>query len=177
MRSERTERKVNSDDTAKMLLGYLKRYRGLIAVLIGMCALCMTGCSVQRSLRADVRSRMYEVTRDTVRETAVVVDHDTLREVTTITIQQNEAGDTVKQSIVTDLTRARVRDNVVTSRMKSEVVRDTVFIEKRDSVSTTTNLSGETKKRSTLVGALKWVFFIILGLIVLVIVFRFNFKK
>lgn len=120
---------------------------------------------------------MYEVTRDTVRETAVVVDHDTLREVTTITIQQNEAGDTVKQSIVTDLTRARVRDNVAISRMKSEVVRDTVFIEKRDSVSTTTNLSGETKKRSTLVGALKWVFFIIVGLIVLVIVFKFNIKK
>ena len=36
---------------------------------------------------------MYEVTRDTVREQVMVAVHDTIREVTTITVQLGQAGD------------------------------------------------------------------------------------
>ena len=70
--------------------------------------------------------------------------HDTLREVTTIIIRQNEAGDTVKQSVVTDRYRGRnaeaakvdfplraVELNLHDERLT--VQRDTVYIEKRDS--------------------------------------------
>ena len=75
----------------------------------------------------------------------MVAVHDTLREVTTITIRQNEAGDTVKQSVVTDRYRGRnaeaakvdfplraVELNLHDERLT--VQRDTVYIEKRDSV-------------------------------------------
>ena len=82
-------------------------------------------------------------TRDTVREEVVVAVHDTLREVTTIIIRQNEAGDTVKQSVVTDRYRGRnaeaakvdfplraVELNLHDERLT--VQRDTVYIEKRE---------------------------------------------
>ena len=74
----------------------------------------------------------------------MVAVHDTLREVTTIIIRQNEAGDTVKQSVVTDRYRGRnaeaakvdfplraVELNLHDERLT--VQRDTVYIEKRDS--------------------------------------------
>ena len=137
-------------------------------------------CGSSRTLTREVHDSRLTVQgfeqRDSVRTERVEV-LDTLKEITTITVQLGEAGDTVKVSTVTDRLRARERSSRNRALYRTEVVRDTVFIEKRDSVSTTTNLSGETKKRSTLIGALKWVFFIIVGLIVLVIVFRFNIKK
>ena len=73
----------------------------------------------------------------------MVAVHDTLREVTTIIIRQNEAGDTVKQSVVTDRYRGRnaeaakvdfplraVELNLHDERLT--VQRDTVYIEKRE---------------------------------------------
>ena len=77
------------------------RYNAWATVLIGLSALCLTACSVSRkALRSEVSSQTSSVTRDTVREEVVVAVHDTLREVTTIIIRQNEAGDTVKQSVL-----------------------------------------------------------------------------
>ena len=122
------------------------RYNAWATVLIGLSALCLTACSVSRqALRSEVSSQTSSVTRDTVREEVVVAVHDTLREVTTIIIQQNEAGDTVKQSVVTDRYRGRnaeaakvdfplraVELNLHDERLT--VQRDTVYIEKRDSV-------------------------------------------
>ena len=121
------------------------RYNAWATVLIGLSALCLTACSVSRkALRSEVSSQTSSVTRDTVREEVVVAVHDTLREVTTIIIQQNEAGDTVKQSVVTDRYRGRnaeaakvdfplraVELNLHDERLT--VQRDTVYIEKRDS--------------------------------------------
>lgn len=145
-----------------------------------MSVLLLMSCGSSRTLTREVHDSRLTVQgfeqRDSVRTERVEV-LDTLKEITTITVQLGEAGDTVKVSTVTDRLRARERSSRNRALYRTEVVRDTVFIEKRDSVSTTTNLSGETKKRSTLIGALKWVFFIIVGLIVLVIVFRFNIKK
>ena len=122
------------------------RYNAWATVLIGLSALCLTACSVSRqALRSEVSSQTSSVTRDTVREEVLVAVHDTLREVTTIIIQQNEAGDTVKQSVVTDRYRGRnaeaakvdfplraVELNLHDERLT--VQRDTVYIEKRDSV-------------------------------------------
>ena len=116
----------------------------LAIALTGMVALCVQSCSVQRqALRSEVSSQTSSVTRDTVREEVVVAVHDTLREVTTIIIRQNEAGDTVKQSVVTDRYRGRnaeaakvdfplraVELNLHDERLT--VQRDTVYIEKRE---------------------------------------------
>ena len=59
---------------------------------------------------------------------------DTLREVTTITIDRNDKGDTLKVVQITDRTRARNRDNVVAQKVKIVERIDTVYIQK-DSVS------------------------------------------
>jgi len=107
----------------------------------------------------------------------MVAVHDTIREITTITVQQNEAGDTLKVVQITDRTRASDRAAVKEKDEKIKVVRDTVFIEKRDSVSTTTNLSNPTNKASPVVSGLKWVFWIIIALTVLVVILKFKLFK
>ena len=111
---------------------------------------------------------------------------DTLREVTTITVQTNDKGDTLKVVQITDLTRARSRDNVVAQRVKTEVRVDTVYVEKRDS---SIQVLGRAKRQSratacglqedgtpTISGKLsavskilKWIFWIIIGLIGLIV--------
>ena len=163
------------------------RYNAWATVLIGLSALCLTACSVSRKATSSLQLTAYglQETRDTVREEVVVAVHDTLREVTTIIIQQNEAGDTVKQSVVTDRYRGRnaeaakvdfplraVELNLHDERLT--VQRDTVYIEKRDSslrVSSlgvyglredgTPTVSG---KLSAVSKVLKWIFWILIGL-------------
>jgi len=107
----------------------------------------------------------------------MVAVHDTIREITTITVQQNETGDTLKVVQITDRTRASDRAAVKEKSEKLKVVRDTLFIEKRDSVSTTTNLSNPTNKASPVVSGLKWVFWIIIALTVLVVILKFKLFK
>ena len=127
-----------------------------------------------RSQETEVRSRE---TSDSVNRQTVVVERDTLREVTTITVQTNERGDTVKVVQVTDLTRTRNRDTTTDRQEKTVTRTDTVFIERRDStaVSTTsvTKMVNQregfwTKLRSTL----KWALALVVALIVLVIAAR-----
>ena len=102
----------------------------------------------------------------------MVAVHDTLREVTTITIQQNEAGDTVKQSIVTDRYRGRNAEGLKVHDERLTVQRDTVYVEKRDSVSVKDSrltVHGDQSERTALHTTLKWIFWIIIGLIGLII--------
>ena len=105
-------------------------------------------------------------------DSVIVEQRDTLREVTTITIDRNDRGDTLKLVQITDLTRARSRDNVVAQKVKTEIVRDTVYIEKRDSVFVlNTNLTNRTDKKNTFVSSLKWICaiaFLLLASVVLV---------
>ena len=119
---------------------------------------------------------MYEVTRDTVREEVALVVHDTLREVTTITVRQNEAGDTVRMSVVTDRDRSRLRYDVRSKKEVVRVVRDTVYIEKRDSLlvkseelRVKSSLSHHTSAISL---TLKWIFWIICSSVALIIVIK-----
>ena len=110
-------------------------------------------------------------TRDTVREKVVVEVYDTLREVTTITVQQNEAGDTVKLVQVTDRTRASAQAAVKDKEVKVIVQTDTVVVEKRDRVSTT-NGTNLTNGPLGFVQALRWIFWIIVAVIALMIVIK-----
>ena len=70
--------------------------RGTLA--IALVALTASACSVSRSasVKAEVRGLTAEV-RDSLRvEQLMVAVHDTIVETTTITIRENEQGDTVR---------------------------------------------------------------------------------
>ena len=119
---------------------------------------------------------MYEVTRDTVREEVALVVHDTIREVTTITIRQNEAGDTLKVVQVTDRDRIRSKADVRSKKEVVRVERDTVYVERRDSIlvkseerRVQSSISHHTSAISRL---LKWIFAVICAIVVLTIVVR-----
>ncbi|SDF52790.1 hypothetical protein SAMN05216518_10886 [Bacteroidales bacterium KHT7] len=88
-----------------------------------------------------------------------VAVHDTIVEVTTVTIRENEAGDTVRIAQLTERTRTSVRDRINDVHERVAVRTDTVYIANRDSV--------EVKERPR--NMLKWWLWIIVGLIVLVI--------
>ena len=71
------------------------QYRLLTYALIATAVLCLTACSVSRKATSSLQLTAYGLheTRDTVREQVMVAVHDTIREVTTITVQTNETGD------------------------------------------------------------------------------------
>ena len=129
----------------------------------------------------------------------MVAVHDTIREVTTITVQTNDVGDTLKVVQITDRDRARNREAVRDKEERMVVRTDTVYIEKRDS---SLQVLGRAKRQSratascapqvlrrassesglqedgtpTISGKLsavskilKWIFWIIIGLIGLVV--------
>ena len=101
----------------------------------------------------------------------MVAVHDTIREVTTITVQTNDAGDTVKVVQITDRDRARNREAVRDKEQRLVVKTDTVYIEKRDSVYVQTNtaLTNDTKKKSGFLTYVKWIFALICAVVVLII--------
>ena len=100
----------------------------------------------------------------------MVAVHDTIREVTTITVQLGQAGDTVFRSEVTDRDRIRSKADVRSKREVVRVERDTVYIAVRDSVVVrdAANISHHTSAISHL---LKWMLaiaFLLLTSVVLV---------
>lgn len=103
----------------------------------------------------------------------VVAVRDTLREVTTITLQQNDQGDTLKLVQVTDRTRASNREGYRDREEKIVFKTDTFYIEKTDTVTAST-VSGKplSCKQTGLVPTLKWIFWCILALIALVVTIR-----
>ena len=76
-------------------LGWRSLLPRLTCVLIGLSALCWTSCASSRKATSSLQLTAYglQETRDTVREQVMVAVHDTIREVTTITVQTNDAGD------------------------------------------------------------------------------------
>jgi len=135
----------------------------------------VTGCgTVRRTVTREATDvRIQESTEVTARDSVVVELRDTLVETTTITIDRNEVGDTLKVVQVTDRERIRSRADVRSKKEEVRVVRDTVYVAVRDSVQvTTTNLSNPTNKSSNFVRSLKWIFAVICAVGVLVIVVK-----
>ena len=110
------------------------------------------------------------------------LQRDTLREVlgrakrqsraTTITIDRNDKGDTLRIATVTDRYRGHDALKLRDKSEKIKVVRDTVYIEKRDSVMVqNTGLTNPTNttKGSGFWATLKWIFWILIGLIGLIV--------
>ena len=139
-----------------------------------MIALLGTGCSVQReAVRSDVRSQTAEVVRDTVREQVMVAVLDSVTITKTITITENEQGDTVRLVEVTDRDRVRDRAAVRDKEEKVIVKIDTVFVERRDSVFVSAPAASATvNNRPAWVQGLKWIFWIIIAIGGLVIIFK-----
>ena len=113
----------------------------------------------------------------------MVAIHDTIREVTTITVDRNEAGDTLKVAQVTERDNIRNRSAVKDKHERIVVKTDTVFVAVRDSSNVqTTNCTNNTNesKGSGLRATLKWIFWILVCVIVLVLIFKvtrlFNLK-
>ena len=192
-------------------LGWRSLLPRLTCVLIGLSALCWTSwlnrrlvralgiaiasvallslttsCGSSRKATSSLQLTAYglQETRDTVREQVMVAVHDTIREITTITVQTNDAGDTLKVVQITDRDRARAREAVRDKEERLVVKTDTVYIEKRDSSLRLSSLgayglqedpsarSGRATvsgKLSAVSKILKWIFWIIIGLIGLIV--------
>ena len=133
------------------------------------------GSSRQAAVSRLAELRINESMEERSRESVVVAVHDTMMETKTITITKNVDGDTLRLTQITDRTRASAMSDV---RSKKEDVRvrvDTVYVEKRDSsyVQNTNGTNDTNSRASPFVSSLKWVFWIILGLIVLIVVIKF----
>ena len=140
--------------------------RGTLA--IALVALTASACSVSRSATA-VKSEELKVkseVRDSSRvEQVMVAVHDTLMITKTITIRENEQGDTVRMSVVTDRDRMRDRSQLRDKSEKLIVRVDTVYVERRDSVLVKSEeLRVKSDRPSAFVSALKWVFGIIVAM-------------
>ena len=107
----------------------------------------------------------------------MVAVHDTICEITTITVQQNEVGDTLKLVQITDRTRASDRAVMKEKEERVVVKTDTVFIEKRDSVDVRNHspTSGAGSSGGFVV-SLRWVFWIIVAATVLVATLKITTK-
>ena len=127
--------------------------------------LLLAGCGTSRRATSEhVRAARTEQ-KDCLRtERLAVAVHDTIVEVTTITIRENEAGDTLRMAQITERTRTSVRYRVSDQRERVAVRTDTVYIEKRDSV--------EVKESRT--NMLERVLLVVVGLVVLVIIIKVN---
>ena len=97
---------------------------------------------------------------------------DSLIELTTITIDRNEQGDTLKQSVVTDRLRTRTKEKAKEVEVRTVEKHDTVYIATRDSVfvSNTDRANGTDSKPIRLQKTLRLVLWIIIALAGLVVI-------
>lgn len=147
------------------------RYSASATALTALTVLCLTSSSVSRRASSSERLlRTETVTRDTVWQQVEVAVHDTLREVTIITLQKNDQGDTLKLVQVTDRTRASRSSDLREKKERTEVRVDTVYLERTDTLTVSSKLiNGKSDsvsgKQTGLVPTLKWVFGILCALI------------
>ena len=120
-------------------------------------------------MRESAQLRIQGLTEQTARDSVMVELRDTLKEVTTVTVQLNEAGDTMKVSTVTDRTRASDRSQLRDKSEKLIVRVDTVYVERRDSVLVK---NSNQARASPLLKNLKWILWIVVGLIALTMVLK-----
>ena len=125
--------------------------------------------ATSKSVESKVESSAF---RDSVKVESVA-ECDSVMEVTTVTIRENEQGDTLRMTTVTDRTRIRERERVRDVEVKFVEKHDTVFVQRTDSVYVqNTNLANDTNKRASPLSYLKWVFWIIVAVTVLIVVIK-----
>ena len=110
---------------------------------------------------------------------------DTITETTTITIRENENGDTLRLTQVTDKTKATTRDRYHDVQEKVVVKTDTVYVEKEAektvaAVGPNTEIDEQgnvTKKVNRVAQTLKWGTLLIVAIIALIIIIRLKIIK
>lgn len=117
---------------------------------------------------------------------SVVVEHcDSLLELTTVTIQTNDKGDTLKISTITDRTSVRERNRTRFRVENMEVRFDTVYVVKDIHVVKDSLVmkelplgvrkdggSGKNSLIAAVTSSLKWLFFVLLAILAIIILFR-----
>ena len=153
----------------------------LVALIASAC------CSSRQTAVSEFQGSKVQEFKDSVKVEKVVVEvHDTVMETTTIVVDRNEAGDTLKLSTVTE--RDRVRDRAQVKNQHERVVtkHDTVYVATRDSSYVqNTNLAfpsaadrwftnGTNGRATPVVLTLKWVFWIIIAVIALIVMIKLS---
>lgn len=155
-----------------------------------MTALLVTGCSTSRKATSvetvsDVRSKMEDLKslmsevrnelENVCKDSEMVEVHDTLTITKTITIRENEQGDTVRMSVVTDRERLRSMYDVRSKSEELKVKSEKLKVESEES-KMKNSLSRQTSSISHI---LKLIFGILVCVIILVLTFKvkkmFNF--
>ena len=123
--------------------------------------------------------------QDTVREQVVVTVFDTITITKTITIRENENGDILRMTTVTDKTKATTRDRYHDVQEKVVVKTDTVYVERESDK--TVAVAGPnveidkdgnvTKKVNRFAQSLKWLFFTLVAVIILIIIIKLRIIK
>ena len=150
------------------------RLKVFMIALLGMIALCVSGCATSRTAqRTEVRSLRADERDSIWVEQVMVAVHDTVMETVTIVVRENEQGDTLRLEKTTERDRFRDRAQVKEKEERVEVKTDTVFIEKRDSVDVR-NHSPTSGAGSSggFVASLRWIFWIIVAIGGLIIVIK-----
>ena len=144
-----------------------------------MSALLGTSCRCSRVATAESVRLLVGNSESVERlDSVIVAVHDTLTITKTITIRENEHGDTIRMSVVTDRERLRSMSDVRSKTSDVIVKRDTVYIARNDSLQVTAyGLGGGEKstvssKLSAVSKILKWVFGILVCIIILVLCFK-----
>lgn len=118
-----------------------------------------------------MRSQTSETTVTEARDSIIIELRDTIREVTSITVQLNPVGDTVKVTTVTDRTNIRNTNRMRDVQEKIIVRTDTVYIEKESAStivagsSTEITPDGAIRPKGVI---LKWIFWILIAIIILI---------
>ena len=134
-----------------------------------LAALCSTSCKTSKiKTRSEVVKTQIEQQKvDSIHEQVLVVVYDTVRVVTTITVQVNETGDTLRTDRITDRSSGQLRvesglltvfSNERQALSDTVIIHDSVFIVKTP-VSDSSTMGN--KKKSSINSTLFWIFAII----------------
>ena len=152
----------------------------------------MTGCWSSRKAIKSSELRVESVESVERVDSIIVESSDSVREVTTITIDRNDKGDTLKISTITDRTTVHDRDRTQYRTESVEVRVDTVYIEKdslvvkeipqqvRNEGNGGLFGGGGTGRTGLIAGLtrnLRWLFLVLLAIIILIIIIRFKLFK
>ena len=145
----------------------------------------MTGCwSSRKAVSLTQTSQRHEVS-DTIREQVVVEVHDTVRETTTITVQLDTAGDTVRLLQVTERNTIRNSDRIREHTERTLELKDTLSVEKQTDRSVAVagpnveiDKNGNvTKKVNRFAQSLKWLFLTLVAIIAIIILIRIKLRR
>ena len=145
----------------------------------------MTGCwSSRKAVSLTQTSQRHEVS-DTIREQVVVEVHDTVRETTTITVQLDTAGDTVRLLQVTERNTIRNSDRIREHTERTLELKDTLSVEKQTDRSVAVagpsveiDKDGNvTKKVNRVAQSLKWLFLTLVAIIAIIILMKIKLRR